>query len=82
MNGQRRLLRDGEHANYLMPIKSVKKFSRESYESGVGAKKHAFSPARFRTIALDSKPDYSHHIKMTVGKKRSSPEQYFIGDYS
>ena len=77
-------MRGTDNQNYLVPIHSSKKpvNSRDSFEFGMQAKKLAFSPARFRTIALDSKPDYSHHIKMTVGKKRS-PDMYAgVGDYS
>ena len=73
LTNNRRLLRGEDNQNYVVPIHSTKKLlnSRDSYENAFSAKKIAFSPARFRTIALDSKPDYSHHIKMTVGKKRS-----------
>jgi len=69
-SNNRRILRGADHSNFLVPIVSTsnkKVFnSRDSYEG----KKLAFSPSRFRTIALDSKPDYSHHIKMSVGKMK------------
>lgn len=77
------------HANIYLTAQKKRKPRklglRESHNQEVLLKRKEltklYTPTRFRTLALDSKPDYSHHINMSIGSKKKNYIEQYLQDY-